>query len=227
MNSLPIRLAALAVLVAGCVALVYGSGLWSVGGATGTGGPITDARAVQWKDLLPDGTVASLPLDATSDFPDVAANVPTRPRVATNETGGDPLSAGSTPFPELKSQSSSLANPNAPRADLDGQRIALAGYMTPFNVLEGKTRTFLLVPYVGACIHVPAPPPNQVVLVETAEPVEVRPMWEPFRAVGKVSVESIDTGLAQVGYVMELDRMEPYDPAGEKLEGVRSINDGD
>lgn len=210
-----IRLLAVGVLIAGCLALVVNTNLWSGAGGLSTGAASASARAVEWKDLIPDGAVVTLPRDASSDFPDVAS----APRVRSSETGGDPGAPDGTPWP--------ATDANAPRPDLAGKRVALAGYMTPFNVLEGKTRTFLLVPYVGACIHVPAPPPNQVVLVEAAEPVEVRPMWQPFRAVGRLGVERIDTGLAEVGYTMELEAMEPYEDAGGKLEGVRSIDDGD
>ena len=97
------------------------------------------------------------------------------------------------------------------RADLDGRRVALAGYMTPLRVEGRRTRMFLLVPYVGACVHVPAPPPNQIVLVESTDEVGVRPMWEPFTAIGTLTVEQLDTGLAEVAYTMQLERIVSHD----------------
>ncbi|MEL7183068.1 MAG: DUF3299 domain-containing protein, partial [Pseudomonadota bacterium] len=101
-----------------------------------------------------------------------------------------------------------------PRADLDGTRIALAGYMTPLDFEARETQMFLLVPYVGACIHVPAPPPNQIILVQSTRPVPVLDMWQPFTAVGTLRVERLDTGLAQSAYVMDLDRMVDMTVAG-------------
>ena len=155
-------------------------------------------KSLTWEDLLPVGATGIIPFDAASDFPEVSGS-PFPSTEFGSETGGVP---NFSKKPEMDF--------NAPRADLAGQRIALAGYMTPISVENNKTRTFLLVPYVGACIHVPAPPPNQVILVESADPVDVREMWTPFVAVGEVSVETIDTGLAEVGYTMRLERIEPY-----------------
>ena len=209
------RIAALAALV------VMGSVLMVLGGRAPDAAPLAaatqtqDARALQWADLLPTGAYAFRPLDAASDFPDIASS-PTR------ATEGGHLNGAA-----VNKSGLSLPDPNAARPDLAGVTVALAGYMTPLMVENGKTKSFLLVPYVGACIHVPAPPPNQVVLVEAPEPIEVLPMWQPFQAVGKMYVETIDTGLAPVGYTMELDRIEPYRKEQGELEGTRSANDGD
>ena len=49
---------------------------------------------------------------------------------------------------------------------LDGKLVRLPGYALPLEMAESGVTEFLLVPYVGACIHVPPPPPNQVVLAQ-------------------------------------------------------------
>jgi hypothetical protein len=49
---------------------------------------------------------------------------------------------------------------------LSGKRVALSGYLLPLEYSEKKTTEFLLVPYVGACIHAPTPPANQIVHVK-------------------------------------------------------------
>ncbi|OHC44405.1 MAG: hypothetical protein A3J25_09630, partial [Pseudomonadales bacterium RIFCSPLOWO2_02_FULL_63_210] len=52
--------------------------------------------------------------------------------------------------------------------ELDGQAVKLPGYIVPLDVTdEGRVTEFLLVPYFGACIHVPPPPSNQIVHVTT------------------------------------------------------------
>ena len=176
-----------------------------------------DTVRLEWSDLLPSGTVAFRPLDSASDFPEVAS-ARTTLRPGDPLTGGDPETGASfTPAPEV--------DHNAARLDLDGKRVSIAGYMTPLGVEGGRTRTFLLVPYVGACVHVPAPPPNQIVLVESPEPVDVLAMWMPFRAVGELRVETIGTALAEVGYTMSLERIESYSDDDGKLEGVRRVDD--
>ncbi len=141
-------------------------------------------RQLQWADLLPD---------------DIPVFRPPTPLFETTENQRDGSVSGNVMWSETgqKITASPFGDADMPRAELNGQRISLAGYMTPLNVEDGMTRTFLLVPYVGACIHVPAPPPNQIVLVEAPEPVQVLAMWEPFKAVGNLRVETIDTGLGR------------------------------
>lgn len=97
--------------------------------------------------------------------------------------------------------------------ELDGQRVRLGGYILPFDYFSGgRVTRFLLVPYVGACIHVPPPPPNQLVYVETSEPVEVEGLWDPVYAEGIIRIQRQDTDLAAVAYTLELDTITPYRP---------------
>ena len=102
----------------------------------------------------------------------------------------------------------------AVRADLDGARVRLPGYMTPLSFDEAEVSRFLLVPYVGACVHVPPPPANQIVYVEVDGTVPILEMWEPFLAVGTLSTQAQSTELAEVGYTMSLDHLEVYDEPG-------------
>ncbi|MEO1102359.1 MAG: DUF3299 domain-containing protein [Pseudomonadota bacterium] len=93
------------------------------------------------------------------------------------------------------------------REELDGKRVRLAGYTTPVGFGENETR-FLLVPVLGACIHVPPPPPNQIVYVEKAEgdPDMFAPIW----VTGTLRANPIATVLADVGYRLEDVVTEPY-----------------
>ena len=60
---------------------------------------------------------------------------------------------------------------NAPsNADLQGAVVRIAGYLVPLQVSPAGMQTFLLVPYFGACIHMPPPPSNQVILVQPKQP---------------------------------------------------------
>jgi hypothetical protein len=49
--------------------------------------------------------------------------------------------------------------------ELDGRRIRMPGYVLPLEFSGKNITEFLLVPFVGACVHVPPPPPNQIVYV--------------------------------------------------------------
>ena len=56
---------------------------------------------------------------------------------------------------------------------LMGKRIKIPGFAVPLEGDDGfeNVKEFLLVPTFGACIHVPPPPPNQVIHVILDKPV--------------------------------------------------------
>ena len=96
--------------------------------------------------------------------------------------------------------------------DRVGQRVRLPGYVVPLDFDGSKVTGFLLVPYMGACIHVPPPPPNQIVYVHTKEPIEVDEIFEAVWATGKFEASLMSTGLAQVGYRIVDATVGPYEP---------------
>ncbi len=78
---------------------------------------------------------------------------------------------------------------------LDGMQLKMPGYLLPLDILEGDTSEFLLVPWVGACIHTPPPPPNQIVYVKMDRPVKVRTRFQPVLVEGKLAVENAKVDL--------------------------------
>ena len=98
-------------------------------------------------------------------------------------------------------------------AELDGAFIRMPGFMLPLDYTEkGKVKAFLLVPYYGACIHVPPPPPNQIVFVDTGDsPVESKGLWDPVWVTGTMQVKANDNDLGDTAYTLLLDKMEPYE----------------
>ena len=98
----------------------------------------------------------------------------------------------------------------AVRAELDGEAVRIPGYMTPLSFDDAEVGEFLLVPYVGACVHVPPPPANQIVYVKVDGTVPILEMWEPFLAVGRLRTDPQSTELAEVGYTMELSHLELF-----------------
>ncbi len=76
--------------------------------------------------------------------------------------------------------------------ELNGVNIRLTGFMVPLDVDFGEAETvteFVLVPSAGMCMHVPPPPPNQMLLVKFEKPVEIRNMYQPIGINGIVSIE--------------------------------------
>lgn len=95
---------------------------------------------------------------------------------------------------------------------LHGQHIKLPGYIVPLDIDEqNRVSEFLLVPFFGACIHVPPPPSNQIVHVRSEPGVMLNDLYQPFWIEGALSVESIDSELAQAGYQMHAEKIYPYE----------------
>ena len=94
-----------------------------------------------------------------------------------------------------------------------GDRVRLPGYVVPLDFEGSRVTGFLLVPYMGACIHVPPPPPNQIVYVHTREPIEIDELFEAVWATGTFEADLISTELAQVGYRIIDATVEPYEPS--------------
>lgn len=95
--------------------------------------------------------------------------------------------------------------------ELDGMRVKLPAYITPLD-FDGNTRLeeFLLVPYVGACMHTPPPPANQVVLAESAKTIEIRSIYEPVWAIGTLHAETVQSAIAEAGYRLDVEKLMPY-----------------
>jgi hypothetical protein len=93
----------------------------------------------------------------------------------------------------------------------NGQTVRLPGYVVPLDFDSTGIDIFILAPFIGACIHVPPPPPNQLVLVTTDEPYEYGDLWDPVWVTGVFSAAATGTGLAEIGYAMSANEIEPYD----------------
>jgi hypothetical protein len=107
---------------------------------------------------------------------------------------------------------------NQVNAALDGKLIRLPGYLLPLEFSGKRVTEFLLVPWVGACIHTPPPPPNQIVHVKTGEPFEMsgvfQPIWVTGHLAAKASKQSLylvdGTSDISIGYTLVATGVEPY-----------------
>jgi len=59
------------------------------------------------------------------------------------------------------------------------------------------------VPYPGACIHVPPPPPNQLVLVRYPKGLTLDDIYTPLWVTGTLKVEKVNNDLADAAYALD------------------------
>lgn len=97
------------------------------------------------------------------------------------------------------------------RPELNGSYVKIPGFVIPLEGDENTITEFLLVPYFGACIHVPPPPPNQIIYVKFPKGAPVQQLWDVVYVIGKLETQTLDHELAQTGYTMLGDTIEEYD----------------
>ncbi len=143
-------------------------------------------RELSWDDLMPEYMAPPPPA-----FP--GAGIPGQ-------------SAGPTVTPYVPMYSFN------PVKELDGQYVKLPGYVVPLESDEGGLLDeFLLVPYFGACIHVPPPPPNQIVYVKLKKPFNLRSMADPYWITGRINTQAWSSDIADSDYVLTADKVEIFE----------------
>lgn len=150
-----------------------------------------EPRVITWEDMIPPDAPRIAPITAPIH----------------NLAGlSDALSVESAPAAHQQA-------PHAPVVKaLDGQTVRLPGYIVPLEVSEeGRVIEFLLVPYFGACIHVPPPPSNQIVHVTSELGVKVEELYQPYWIEGPMQVKASTSELADAGYQMEADKILVYE----------------
>jgi len=95
--------------------------------------------------------------------------------------------------------------------EMDGKDIKIPGFVVPVEVNEEqKITSFFLVPFFGACLHAPPPPPNQIIYIEATEGVEIVNLYDAVWVSGKLSAEMFEDQIATSAYTMQLDNFEYF-----------------
>jgi hypothetical protein len=175
----------------GAIGLALGFALLTGASASG------DIKELSWAELMPP--VTAKPTKKLKTF-----------FINPSGSSGD---LAPSPLPEGKWMSMKRQQPGADRPPevvtaLDGERVRIGGYVVPLDFNATRIIEFLLVPFVGACIHVPPPPTNQIVYVKAPEGFEAGSDFDPVWVTGTLKVETADTGLAVAGYSLAADQVE-------------------
>ena len=174
-----------------CTATVMSAQAWWWDSADEAAGEVTE---ISWDALVPEGFV---PMESP-------LNTMTREEI-------DELFDGSEKSAKRLASIEKEMSYAPVEESLNGKQIRIPGYVVPLD-FDGQTRMkeFLLVPYYGACIHTPPPPANQVVHALSQEAVEITDTYSPIWAIGTMVTETTNTDLAEAGYSLKIERIEPY-----------------
>jgi hypothetical protein len=93
---------------------------------------------------------------------------------------------------------------------LDGRRVSLAGYVVPLEMDDqGRMTDFFLVPTIGACIHVPPPPPDQMVYVHLTQAIPAPELGDAGSLQGILRTTKHDAEVASAAYSMDEAQLIP------------------
>jgi uncharacterized protein len=174
--------------------------LLSLGNTTYAADP---PQNITWASLVPAATPQT-----RAPKPFFSGATPGAP--APGALGHDP-SAATQGDAKWMSGASKAPNANVPApvvAELNGKRVKLGGYVVPLDFDATKVTEFLLVPFVGACIHVPPPPANQIVYVKAPGGVTIKGQFDPVYVTGTLTTEGQFTGLADTGYSLAAETVD-------------------
>ncbi|MEO7359753.1 MAG: DUF3299 domain-containing protein [Gemmatimonadaceae bacterium] len=94
---------------------------------------------------------------------------------------------------------------------LEGKLVRIPGFVVPLDDFQEDGSEFLLVPYYGACVHTPPPPPNQIVMVgmEGRKSIKLS-LFDAVWMSGRLKIQSVESPYGTVGYTLEGMKVEPY-----------------
>ena len=193
-------------------------------------------RQLKWDELMvrlspSENPIASLSQEQLEALADVAALRDRKARgteltpkeIATERTAAEKLKNWGVDADALLAKRQEIARKmremaGAVNPALDGKLVRIAGYLLPLEFSGKQVTEFLLVPWVGACIHTPPPPPNQIVHVVADKPFDVSGMYDAVwvtgrmaARAGKKSLQLVDGSAdIDIGYVIAAARVEPY-----------------
>lgn len=148
-----------------------------------------DLPETDWLQLMPPSDRKAL-----EEMPEIDHNSPEAAGTFTQKQGGLKQKGK---LPQVMFSTKTVAA-------LDGKQIRLGGYPVPLeNDAKGRVTEFFLVPYPGACIHVPPPPPNQIVLVRYPKGMKIDDIYSPLWVTGKLKVEKVSNDMADAAYAMD------------------------
>ena len=177
-------------------------------------------RLVYWEDLMPEGEDVVLEKLYEEYYQNLekeyAAIAEQRENTANSDSSSD--NSGENPF-DLSNIIEGAANDTMDQIgtfnvveSLDGELIRIPGYVVPLDFdAQSKYTEFLLVPYFGACLHTPPPPPNQILFVTSATPALVPSIYDPVWVEGTLKTGEFSSDLANTAYELTLSKVEPYE----------------
>lgn len=163
-------------------------------------------RELEWADLIPADDLEALlnPPDYLDEIPEGSEEDWIADRL------GRGMGAVGTSGAESRYQQALTSARIKP--EFDRQRVRIPGFVVPLEFDEDQTITsFFLVPWFGACIHLPPPPPNQIIYATFPEGMQVEFLYDPFYIEGELRTLRKENELGTAAYSITVERAYAYE----------------
>jgi hypothetical protein len=158
-------------------------------------------ETIEWVDLIPTDD-----LDALQNPPSYLADLEdgSFEDQITNQLKND------LPDSKIDRYQQALVSTNI-ISTMDKRSIRLPGFVVPVEFDDEQTITeFFLVPYFGACIHTPPPPPNQIIYVHAPQGLNLEYLYDPFWISGTMQTTTVQNTMATAAYSLQMQSYEAY-----------------
>lgn len=165
-----------------------------------------DYVMIEWTDLIPedDLTVLSNPPEILNNIEDGSADDTLDGEIDTSSIKDAEQLAAYARYQEALASDKVVEKFN-------NSYIRLPGFIVPLD-FDGHqiVKRFFFVPFFGACIHVPPPPPNQVIYVDFPEGFTLPAINDPYWLEGKIVIEKTENDTASSAYTMQAHKIHAY-----------------
>ena len=165
------------------------------------GAPSGEYVTIQWTDLLPQDEI------------DILSNPPSYINDIEDGSAEDQLgsSMNNSIVIEMEDRYQQALVSTRVKSEMDGRAVRIPGFIVPIEFNGEQTITeFFLVPYFGACLHMPPPAPNQIIYVTSATGLKLEALYYPFWISGDLKASLVENDMATAAYSMEMANYEAY-----------------
>jgi len=176
--------------------------------ATTAAAKASAVQTLEWTDLLPPEDLAKMEAlpEVSHEGGEGPASGLKQQMTGTATVNQDPANQD----PSNQAWTDVLQSANV-RGELNGKKVKIPGFIVPIEYDEAQNiSAFFLVPYFGACIHVPPPPPNQIIFVTNAKGLKADMIYNPFWIEGTLTTDTMSHDLANSAYSLKADTISEY-----------------
>jgi len=89
--------------------------------------------------------------------------------------------------------------------------IRIPAFIVPLEFDDDQNITqFFMVPFFGACLHLPPPPPNQTIFVDYPQGLKLESTYDAYWVSGIITTSVVENDMATSAYAIEMHDIEMY-----------------